>query len=149
MSEAAKENLVETLDACRQAIAWLERSQSLCVRPPYEAVPPEVWDALEALASRFGRCVDLIVHKLFRAIDRFELEEAGSLLDAANRAVKRGLIEQVDVVRDLKDLRNEIVHEYTVEDLPALYAEIYEATPGLLQLYTHTLGYLEKTHAIR
>lgn len=32
MSEAAKENLVETLNACRQAIAWLERSQSLWTR---------------------------------------------------------------------------------------------------------------------
>lgn len=55
-------------------------------------------------------------------------------MDAANRAVKGGLIEQVDVVRDLKDLRNEIVHEYTVEDFLAPYAEIYEAPPGLLQL---------------
>lgn len=50
-------------------------------------------------------------------------------MDAANRAVKGGLIEQVDVVRDLKDLRNEIVHEYTVEDFLAPYAEIYEAPP--------------------
>lgn len=148
MSEAAKDNLIEALDACEQAIAWLERSQSQCAEPPYEQAPPEVWDVLEALASRFGRCVDLIVNKLFRAIDRFELEEAGSLLDAANRAVKRGLIQQVDLVRDLKDLRNEIVHEYAVEDVPALYAEIYEATPGLLQLYGRTREYLRQTHGL-
>lgn len=148
MSEAAKDNLVEALHACEQAIGWLERSLSQCVEPPYDEVPPEVWDVLEALASRFGRSVDLIVNKLFRAIDRYELEEAGSLLDASNRAVKRGLIEQIDVIRDFKDLRNEIVHEYAVEDVPALYAEIYEAAPSLLQLHARTLEYVKQTHGL-
>jgi len=84
----------------------------------------------------------VIVHKLLRALDRYELEETGSLLDAANRSVKRGLIESTSELRDLKDIRNEIVHEYAIDDLAGLYADIYHATLGLLALVDRIRGYL-------
>ena len=104
------------------------------------------WDQLEALSGRFARLTDLIVHKLLRALDRYEFEETGALLDAANRAVKRGLIESTSELRDLKDIRNEIVHEYAIDDLSGLYADIYRATPLLLTLLERIGVYLEQTH---
>jgi hypothetical protein len=39
------------------------------------------WDQLEALAGRFARLTDLIIHKLLRALDRYKLEDTGTLLD--------------------------------------------------------------------
>jgi hypothetical protein len=124
MNSPAKIYLLSTLEACHQSEFWLKRSLDKSPPPPYEDATPDDWDALEALASRFGRMCDLIINKLFRALDRFELEETGSLMDAANRAVQRGIIDSVEQLRDLKDIRNEIVHEYAVEDLPAILGRI-------------------------
>lgn len=76
-------------------------------------------DAIEMLASRFSRTTDFLVNKVLRAIDRYELEPEGSLIDVINRAEKRGLVESARVLREMKELRNEIVHEY----LPAGLAE--------------------------
>ncbi len=39
-------------------------------------------------------------------------------------------MDSVDTLRDLKDIRNEVVHEYAVNDLSALYHERYTNVPG-------------------
>lgn len=148
MSELAREHLMETWQTCRQAVDWLERSYRKSPTPSYESVGADDWDQLEALSGRFGRLTDLVLHKLFRAMDRYEFEETGSLLDSSNRAVKRGLIESVDALRDLKDLRNEIVHEYAVDNLNALYEDIYRATPVLLNLVNRIAEYLSEKHEL-
>lgn len=146
MSDPARAHLLETWQTCQQAAAWLRRSFDKSPLPPYVEVNENDWDQLEALSGRFARLTDLIVHKLLRALDRYEFEETGALLDAANRAVKRGLIESTSELRDLKDIRNEIMHEYAIDDLSGLYTDIYRATPLLLTLLERIGVYLEQTH---
>ena len=90
MSDPARAHLLETWQTCQHAAAWLRRSFDKSPLPPYVEVNENDWDQLEALSGRFARLTDLIVHKLLRALDRYEFEETGALLDAANRAVKRG-----------------------------------------------------------
>ncbi len=148
MSDLSREHLIDTWQTCQHAVEWLKRSYGKSPNPPYEDVSADDWDQLEALSGRFGRLTDLVLHKVFRAIDRYELEEAGSLLDSSNRAVKRGLIDSVDALRDLKDLRNEIVHEYAIDDLNGLYEDIYAATPDLLKLVTRVGEYLSEKHGL-
>jgi len=147
-SNATQEVLVESWRSCERARAWVERSYKNSPAPPYESLNEEDWDQLEALSGRFARLVDLIVHKLFRALDRYEFEETISLLDSANRAVKRGLVENVDELRDLKDIRNEIVHEYSVEDVVSLHEDIYNAAPGLIALVGKIGDYMADRHGI-
>ncbi len=147
-SGAAREHLVETWESCVRAAIWLKRSYEHSPQPPFTAASDDEWDQLEALSGRFARVTDLIVHKLFRALDRYELEETGTLLDSANRAAKRGLIASPDVLREFKDIRNEIVHEYAVEDLAGLYADIHTITPGLLSLISTIESYLSARQLI-
>ena len=105
------------------------------------------FDILENLTSRFSRTVDLIVNKLFRSIDSVELEDAGTLIDVVNRAEKRGIIHSSLKVRRLKDLRNEIVHEYETEDLAALFERTLESTPEVLAIGKSVKKYcLEKEY---
>ncbi len=78
-------------------------------------------DALEALSSRYGRFADILINKLFRALDWYELLESGSLIDVLNRAEKRGIM-TVETGREIKELRNKIVHEYD----PAVVSELAE-----------------------
>jgi len=148
MSNPTRILLLETWKTCQNAVSWLERSCTNSPVPPYDSLKENEWDQLEALAGRFARLTDLVVHKLLRTLDRYEFEETGSLLDSANRAVKRGLIDSVDELRDLKDIRNEIVHEYAVEDLVGLYEEIHGAAPHLIKLVSGIGSYLESKHGL-
>jgi Protein of unknown function DUF86. len=42
-----------------------------------------------------------------------------------------GIISSAERVRDLKDLRNDIVHEYETDDLRSLFRNTLDATPEL------------------
>lgn len=111
------EILSKSLRDLDKSSAWLERSYQKCriigIKENYDETELE---AFETLCNRFGRTVDMIVAKVLRNIDFVELEEPGTMLDVANRAEKRGIVESVDLLRAMKDLRNELVHEYLEED---------------------------------
>lgn len=88
-------------------------------------------EKVEAFTSRFARVVDLLINRVLRAIDRFELNEPGTLLDTANRAVARNLISGVDWLRELKDVRNRIAHDYAGLQLPDLFVYCQRVIPEL------------------
>ena len=88
-------------------------------------------EKVEAFTSRFARVVDLLINRVLRAIDRFELNEPGTLLDTANRAVARNLISGVDWLRELKDIRNRIAHDYAGLQLPDLFVYCQRVVPEL------------------
>jgi uncharacterized protein YutE (UPF0331/DUF86 family) len=68
----------------------------------------------------------------------------GSIIDAANGAEKRGIVESVSRLRDLKDLRNEIAHEYETEDIKSLFSLVLASTPQLLEIADKTVKYCGK-----
>ena len=100
-------------------------------------------DKFEVLCSRFSRGIDLLVRKVFRCIDDVEFETQGTLIDTVNRAHKRNLFSNLDEIKLIKDLRNEIVHEYVESDLPDLFEEVLENTPKLIKIIEATIQYVE------
>lgn len=88
-------------------------------------------EKVEAFTSRFARVVDLLINRVLRAIDRYELNEPGTLLDTANRAEARGLISGVDWLRELKDVRNRIAHDYAGLQLPDIFVYCHRVIPSL------------------
>lgn len=125
----------ECLEQLHNASRWLERSYSQCADFSLQGkLSEEQFDALENLSSRFARVTDILFNKTYRALDLVELMEPGTLIDTINRAVKRGLIESIELARTLKDIRNEIVHEYVVEDLQSLQQDVLAHTTTLLVL---------------
>jgi len=127
--------LLENLGAMQKSIAWLRRSREMCSRIGVkERTTADEFDDFENLVSRYARSLDVILNKVFRSIDAIELEDGGTLLDAVNRAEKRGIVESVKRVRDLMDLRNDIVHEYETDDLQSLFRQTLEATPDLFAI---------------
>ena len=83
-----------------------------------------------------------MLNKVYRALDTAELMPPGSLIDTVNRAVKRGVLESAEIARTVKDICNEIVHEYTVEDLRQLQEEVIAYTEVLLQLVASVNDYV-------
>ena len=101
-------------------------------------------EKVEAFTSRFARVVDLLVNRVLRAIDRYELNEPGTLLDTANRAEARGLISGVDWLRELKDVRNRIAHDYAGLQLPDLFVYCQRVIPALEQTCQRVDDYIDQ-----
>jgi uncharacterized protein YutE (UPF0331/DUF86 family) len=124
--------LFENLEGMRKSVHWLKRSYSKCSQIGVkEHYTEDEFDAFENLAGRYARMLDVILNKVFRSIDAMELEDGGTLLDVVNRAEKRGIVSSAERIRDLKDLRNDIVHEYETDDLRSLFQHTLDSTPEL------------------
>ena len=95
----------------------------------------------EALTARFSRLSDLLIRKVFRALDEFELEEPGTIRDRINRAEKRNLVKTTEDLIKIRILRNEIVHEYLPETMQGLFKEVLSLTPVLLEIAGNTVDY--------
>jgi hypothetical protein len=126
--------LRDSLAELDRALGHLTYSASACADLPHPQAAPseEALARIDAFTSRFARVVDLISKRVLRAMDQFEMYEAGTLLDVANRAEKRGIIESVDWLRELKDTRNRISHDYAGDRLPEILAYCPEELPRLL-----------------
>ena len=131
-------------DLC-ESQRWLDRSFGICkkigVKDEYTA---EEFDAFENLCSRFARTSDLIIQKVFRCIDKIELEDGGSLIDVVNRAHKRGIVNSVDKIREIRELRNEIAHEYTDRNLKELFSRILQLSEDLFEIIENIKVYFKK-----
>ncbi len=138
--------LRESLAELGRALGHLTYSANACANPPLHqaASTEEALARIEAFTSRFARVVDLMSKRVLRAMDQFEMYEAGTLLDVANRAEKRGLIESVDWLRELKDTRNRISHDYAGDRLPEILAYCQEELPRLLTTCRRIMDYGER-----
>jgi len=87
-----------------------------------EGMDAEQLESVEAYCCRFARTVDLLVNKVLRSLDRAELLMPGTLIDVVNRAEKRGLVERAETLREMKDLRNVIAHDYAGARLAEVFA---------------------------
>ncbi|MFA4922698.1 MAG: HepT-like ribonuclease domain-containing protein [Ignavibacteriaceae bacterium] len=137
--------LNENTSLLHDALNWLIRSYTICQKIGVKVEYSEdEFDDMETLSSRFARVTDIVSQKLFRSIDQVELEDKGTLLDAVNRAHQRGLIESVDKMREIRELRNQIVHEYVKADLQNVFIDILEFTPILIKICNNIFEYCKK-----
>lgn len=138
-------NLIENLEQLNQARKHLETSLERCSRlTSKETLSETNLIEFEALTSRFARISDMLIHKIYRSIDAVELVEGGTLIDVLNRAAKRNLIDSLTEMRAMKDLRNDIAHEYITERLWILHNEVFTRVPKLLELVHRANEYAKK-----
>ena len=97
--------------------------------------------SVEAFSSRFARTVDLLVNKVLRSLDRVELKPEGGLLDVVNRAEKRGFVARAAELREMKDVRNIIAHDYAGAKAAEIFAYCREQKPGLDMVCDRVLAY--------
>ena len=85
----------------------------------------------DLLTSRFSRLSDYIIQKAFRTIDRLDEEDTGTVRDRLNRAEKKELITCTDDFADIRNLRNNITHEYIPEEMTEIFHNVLHFTPLL------------------
>jgi hypothetical protein len=94
----------------------------------------EEFDKLENLTSRYARTADMLVNKVLRSIDTVESEDIGTIIDIMNRAEKRGFVSSAELLHNIKDLRNNIAHEYKITEITKFFADVLKYTPILLEI---------------
>ncbi|WP_236613284.1 hypothetical protein [Chrysiogenes arsenatis] len=57
--------------------------------------------------------------------------------------IKRGLYDDIETLRIMKDLRNTIAYEYIVEDLVEVFEEVLRYTKTLTEIIRRTLSYIQ------
>lgn len=140
----SRENLLKNLEALKKQIFWLEISYKECQRIGIkEAYSIDEFGRLETLTSRFARSIDFLVRKMFRSIDDYELENQGTLIDVVNNAAKRGLVTSIDEIRMIKEIRNEIVHEYVEDGLINIFEDVLKYSEKLLEMMIQTKKYCQ------
>ncbi len=83
-------------------------------------------ERLDAFVSRFGRLQDTVGDKLLPLYLRAAGEVPGAAIDNLNRAERLGLIQSAEQWLALRELRNQMIHEY-MEDADVLIDAVNQA----------------------
>lgn len=145
MNNKPKTILAENVKALKHSVAWLQRSFDICVEVGEgQNLTAEEMDAYESLTARFARTADLLFNKVFRSIHYVQEGENRSWLDVLLYMEKTGVIQSGEDARLLKELRNDIVHEYALNDLLDLFKEVYKQTPFLFKMVESAVAEAER-----
>jgi uncharacterized protein YutE (UPF0331/DUF86 family) len=140
-----KEKLLADKKLLEKQLFWITISYDECnkigIKPEYTI---DEFGKFETLCSRYSRSIDFLIRKIFRTLDAYEFENQGTLIDVVNHAHKRGLIEDIDELRIMKDIRNNIVHEYIEDELKEIFDEVLSYTSKLIKIIQTTLNYMEQ-----
>jgi len=127
--------LRENINMLNLSADWVrhsyEQTRTIEIKTEYAI---EEFDKLENLISRYARTTDMLVNKVLRSIDTVESEDIGTIIDIMNRAEKRGIVSSSELLHTIKDLRNNIVHEYKIAEITRFFSDVQKYTPLLLEI---------------
>jgi len=120
-----------------KSLKYLEYSYNRTLKMPTNPATmtdPE-FEAWDSFAARFARSSDIFLSKFIRAyILRDDPAFDGGFRDQVGRAEKLGLLYDVNVWMEIRELRNAIVHEYSDQDLDQIFQKFRKFTPLILDL---------------
>jgi hypothetical protein len=105
----------------------------------------EELETIESLCSRFARISDILLQKAFRFLDIYEFD--GYDFPVPKRitlAERRKLIPSTETFKYIRELRNEVAHNYATDYYIDLFKEIFKYTPTLFEIVDNTIEYLNK-----
>ena len=139
--------LCHNIELLQKSSQWLKNSfDKASVIDFNKEIQERELEILETFSNRYSRTVDIFLNKALRSLDFVELEDTSKKLDIVIRAEKRGFIEDYNLLIEMKDLRNELVHEYIQEALYEKFREILFYTPLLLTAIQKFISYSQKSY---
>lgn len=143
--EEAKKIFCENLELLNKSLKWLKKSYERAknINLNKSNLSENELETLETLSNRFSRVVDILINKVLRSLDILELEDINRKLDIVIRAERRGFVEDYRVLIELKDLRNELVHEYIQEAIVERFKEVIEETPVVIDIVKKVNRYVD------
>jgi len=137
------ENL-EKLDKALQSFKLsLDKCCTIGLKNEYSFEESETFDSM---TSKFARLNDIYVQKILRTVFLLLHEDNKTLIDLANRAENLNMISNADNLLILRDIRNQISHEYEDENLNAIYSEIIESIEPFFADIDKTKAFIVKNN---
>ena len=142
--------LEENLQALESAMDTFKYSIAKCEIIEYKIkYSYDELDSFEALTSRFARIADIITQKVLKTIFLLLREDVFTFLDRANLAEKLGIIPNAKDLIRIRDLRNEITHEYQLVNITDIYDSVLNNGKLLILLYNSINKFAKHKLSIR
>lgn len=136
-----EENLADLVNAM-EALEYSERKcRVLAGKADYDL---EEQERFEALTARFARAADILTQRALRTVFALLQEEARTKLDAANLAEKLGIVQDAEILLNIRELRNQISHEYVRDQLNTLFSDVLRYVPALQKIFTDLIAYCQR-----
>lgn len=140
--------LKESFNKLDKAVEILKYSLEKCgkigIKTNYSL---EELDVFENLTSRFARATDIYTQKIMKGITIVLREEAKTYIDRANLFEKLEIADAEDL-KLLRDLRNEISHEYKLKDITEMFQPAVEYSGRLIGVIEKTKIFVHKQKII-
>ena len=107
----------------------VEKCNSIGLKSEYNFDEQESFDSL---SSKFNRTSDLFTQKVIRTIWMLLHESFVPFIDRMNIGEKMGLLHTANEMIEIRDMRNQIAHEYIPDAIQYLVPEIIEMTRQLI-----------------
>ncbi len=104
----------------------------------------EELESIDSLTSKFSRTSDIYLQKVLRSIWMLLREDTVPLIDLLNRAEKLMIIVSAEELLQMRDIRNQIAHEYLPEVVPELAKEAVMVTTLLQKNIEQTERFLRQ-----
>ena len=113
--QASLETLIQSVIKCK----------AIGIKPEYSFEEQESFDSL---TSKFNRTSDLFTQKIIRSIWMLLHEPFVPFIDTMNLGEKIKILSSSDQMIGIRDMRNQIAHEYIPEVIRDLVPEVIELT---------------------
>ena len=91
-------------------------------------------ESFEALTSRFARSSDILTQKVLKSIFLLLHENIRTIIDSANFLDKLNIIDSADDLLNIREIRNQIAHDYVTENINGFYLEVLTYVPLLKKI---------------
>lgn len=104
----------------------------------------EQQESFEALTSRFARTTDILTQKVFKSLFILLQEDMKTIIDMANFLEKLGIVDNADNLLNIREIRNQIAHEYVEPDVKSLFIDVLHYVPQLKNIINNVKAYYQK-----
>jgi len=106
----------------------------------------EELESFDSLTSKFNRTSDIFTQKVLRTTWILLHEPFAPYIDMVNKGEKMFLVRSADQMIEIRDLRNQIAHEYIPKAIRDLVPEVIAQTSLLIKNIEECSHFLQSRH---
>jgi len=84
-----------------------------------------------------------ITQKVFKSLFALLQENVKTIIDSANILEKLEIVDNADDILNIRELRNQIAHEYVEADLNALFMDVLRYVPAIETVVNNLKKYID------
>jgi hypothetical protein len=143
--ELLKKEFRRDMTSLNSSLAALNYSYEKCIKIGIkDEYSDDELEIFEALTSRFARTSDIFTQKILTTIFVLLKENPHGFIDKANLSEKLGIIPKSKDLQEIRELRNEISHEYSMRDISEIFEDVLNFSATLKDILKSAQPYIDK-----